>query len=449
MHDTQLAHLDTVLIIEDDAIIRQMLEVSLERTGDYIVLSAGDGAEGLHLAIDNNPDILVLDLALPGTDGLDLMQELARRNFSIPTIIITAHTDARTIIHAFRLGAKNLLPKPFSVRELQDVVASTLTETHLARQAREHTEALGVAHRSLQRRIRNWEVLNDIAQGMITLTEERDIYRRVLANINRIVDEQATSILLLDETGAYIAQELAVLAPADAESPPPKFRDVRIELEGTVAGRVVSAGTPLLVANTASDPHYRADTGGPPLRPHLSVNESAGGPRRVVCVPLRVQQRTIGVLEVLSRISNGDASAEPPDFMAQDLELVQLLASWVTLAIENVRLSESRQKMAATQTLAQTVVTLAHHVNNQLMICFLELDRLQRSGVPEPTAGAHGGASTLLDSGILTEVTENIHGSLNHIHKVIRGLTRLQDAPTVRYVGGTDMIDLHTILDQD
>jgi DNA-binding response OmpR family regulator len=442
MNNVPDPHLDTILIVEDDAIIRRMLEVSLERAGGYRVLSAEDGEQGLQRAIEDRPDALILDLSLPGMNGLDLMQDLVRRNLTLPTVIITAHTDATTIIRAFRLGAKNLLPKPFSVRDLQETLERTLSEARLARQAQELTAALNVANRGLQRQVRNWEVLNDIAQGMITLTDEREIYRRVVANTSRILDVQGTAILLLDESGTFIAQELTVLPSSGAaEADSPGFRDVRIELAGTVAGWVVAEGRPLLVDNTATDPRFRSALAGRP------GSARGTGPWSVVCVPLQVQQRVIGVLEVLKRAESSGAG-EPSDFTAQDLDIMRILASWVTFAIENVRLGESRQKMAAARTLAQTVVTLAHHVNNQLMACFLELDRLRWAGASGRTPNANRVAAPRLDAISLTESTNAIQTSLNRIQEVIQALSRLQDVPTVRYVGETEMIDLDAVLNR-
>ena len=445
---------DTVLIVEDDAVIRRMLEASLERTGGYTVLSSGDGVEGLRRAIEERPDVLILDLSLPGMNGLDLMEELNRRNLLIPTIIITAHADANHITRAFRLGAKNLLPKPFSVRDLQETLESVLSEARMARQAQELTASLAAANRSLQRKVGNWEVLNDIAQGMITLTDEREIYQQGVTHISRILDVEATSVLLLDEAGTHIAEELTVHSPerlpaaeAGADPASPAFRDVYVELQGTVAGHVVTEGAPLALTHAGTDPHFRASSSGTPLRAHANwYAADVGGARSVICVPLIVQERVIGVLEILNRMNGTVADIDHPDFAAEELDIVRVLASWITFAIQNVRLGESRQKLAAAQTLAQTVTTLAHHVNNPLMACFLELDRLRLASAPEAGRGGAAGAQPQLDSALLAETTDTIQSSLERIHEVIKALTELRDVRTVRDIDDQDMIDLDAVL---
>ena len=109
----------TILIIEDEQDIRELLIYNLQKEG-YVTLDCGDGAAGLEEARSKQPDLILLDLMLPGLDGLSVCRELERdRNTaSIPIIMLTAKGEEMDRVVGLELGADDYMVKPFSVREL-------------------------------------------------------------------------------------------------------------------------------------------------------------------------------------------------------------------------------------------------------------------------------------------------------------------------------------------
>ncbi|MDL2279135.1 response regulator transcription factor [Desulfovibrio sp. OttesenSCG-928-G11] len=109
----------TVLVVEDEKDIRQLLTYSLEAEG-FTVFSSGNGQEGLELAREKLPDIILLDLMLPGLDGLEVSKALQRNRQSaaIPILMLTAKGEEVDRIVGFELGAADYVVKPFSVREV-------------------------------------------------------------------------------------------------------------------------------------------------------------------------------------------------------------------------------------------------------------------------------------------------------------------------------------------
>lgn len=105
-----------VLVIDDEPQIRRALRAGLERTG-YSVQSASTGEEGLTLASEKPPDIVILDLAMPGTDGFAVCEEL-RKWTKIPIIVLSVRDREDDKIRALDLGADDYLIKPFGVGEL-------------------------------------------------------------------------------------------------------------------------------------------------------------------------------------------------------------------------------------------------------------------------------------------------------------------------------------------
>ena len=106
-----------VLIIEDDAAIRSALIRTLVATG-HTVTSAATGLGGLSLAVDERPDLVVLDLGLPDIDGLQVLAML-RAVSSVPVIVATAQDDERVIVQALDTGADDYLVKPFGAEQLE------------------------------------------------------------------------------------------------------------------------------------------------------------------------------------------------------------------------------------------------------------------------------------------------------------------------------------------
>ncbi len=106
----------TILVVEDELKIARLVRDYLEQAG-YSVLSAPDGEAGLALWRSHGPDLVVLDLGLPGTDGFDIARAM-RRESMVPIIMLTARTEETDKIVGLELGADDYVTKPFSPREL-------------------------------------------------------------------------------------------------------------------------------------------------------------------------------------------------------------------------------------------------------------------------------------------------------------------------------------------
>jgi len=104
----------TVLVVEDERDIRELLRRYLERAG-YSVLTAGTGAEALHLVDEVRPDLVLLDLGLPDIDGAEILLATGR---AIPTIVLTSRTAVADRVAGLRAGADDYVTKPFSPTEV-------------------------------------------------------------------------------------------------------------------------------------------------------------------------------------------------------------------------------------------------------------------------------------------------------------------------------------------
>lgn len=106
---------EQILVVDDEEDIRELIQFNLEREG-YSVLTAASGEEALSMAQHAKPNLIVLDLMLPGIDGIDVCKALS--DYGIPILMVTAKSEDSDIILGLEMGADDYITKPFSPRVL-------------------------------------------------------------------------------------------------------------------------------------------------------------------------------------------------------------------------------------------------------------------------------------------------------------------------------------------
>ena len=115
----------TILIVEDEKNIVDILSYNLTKEG-YTALEAYDGNTGLQLALEQNPDLILLDLMLPGMNGFDVCRELRQAGRTTPILMLTAREEETDKVLGLELGADDYITKPFSMRELMARVKANI-----------------------------------------------------------------------------------------------------------------------------------------------------------------------------------------------------------------------------------------------------------------------------------------------------------------------------------
>ncbi len=129
----------TVLVIDDEQPIVEILKFNLTKEG-YSVLEAYDGATGLDLALNKNPDLILLDVMLPRMDGFEVCRKI-REKSSVPIIMLTAREEEVDKVLGLELGADDYMTKPFSVRELTARVKANLRRMTIDKTSASGTDA--------------------------------------------------------------------------------------------------------------------------------------------------------------------------------------------------------------------------------------------------------------------------------------------------------------------
>ena len=115
-----------ILVIDDEPDVVEVISVYFAGSG-YEVVGASHGGDGLMLAELHRPDVILLDIMMPGIDGVEVLQQLRLRWPEIPVIMLTAVSNLAIAKSALRRGAFDYVPKPFEWEHLERVVAAALT----------------------------------------------------------------------------------------------------------------------------------------------------------------------------------------------------------------------------------------------------------------------------------------------------------------------------------
>lgn len=182
-----------VLVIDDEENVCELITLYFEKAG-YDVVSCSDGAEGIEMVRSQKPDILILDLMLPGIDGLDVCKEV-RKFSNVPLIMLTARVDEVDRVLGLEIGADDYVTKPFSPRELLARVKAVLRRAAYV-PSPDEAQVLNLPGLAVSRISR--EVL--VGETRVDLTpKEFDLLWYLATNRNRVFTREQ----LLEQVWAY------------------------------------------------------------------------------------------------------------------------------------------------------------------------------------------------------------------------------------------------------
>jgi GAF domain-containing protein/FixJ family two-component response regulator len=258
--------------------------------------------------------------------------------------------------------------------------------------------------------------INEIAQTVTSSLDLDKVIRSVMKGINRILRVETGSLLLIDEEANELVFKITL--QGDTE----KLAPYRLKMGQGIAGWVAQQGEPLLVPDVQLDPrHYGA------------IDEAVGfTSHSIMCVPLTVKEKVIGVIEVINKM-DGSSSDSEAQFTENDLELLSSMAAPVAIAIENARLYEATQKLVAADILQQTVVTVAHYINNPLTALAMSAHSLVVSAEKR---------RIICHDDSLSEAVRLTEKKVEEIAAVIGILKEMASPKSTIYLGETKMIDI-------
>ncbi len=416
-----------VLVVDDEALLRTVLSDVLEAAGFRVAL-AESAEKGLKIAGESKVAAALVDLVLPGMNGVDMLAELKTISPDTEVVIITGHASLETALGAIRNGAYDYIRKPFEDGEVVlNALRRALEKRNLILRNRALMEEQERRNRQLTGAVSRLSTLLLASHALGTFQSLPELLASYIKLLSDELDVERASIMLVDEKSA----ELRIAAHQGIEDV--DVQAIRVPLGTGIAGTVAKTGKPILVQDADNDARVEAK-GYPNI-----VHDSFMSAPIMLSLPIKYQESVLGVINVTNR-----RSGRP--FDEEDLSYLSGLSGQLAVAIERARqfqaLQEAHGGLRAAQerlvfaerlkALGQMTSGVVHDFNNGLTVVLGRLEILRRKvekGQVEPAL-------------ILSEL-DTIRKTTEKGAKMIR---RIQDLAQARAdIAGTPL-DLNAIV---
>ncbi len=338
-----------VLVVDDDPLLRDLCRQTLARAG-FVVVTAANATIALEALEQTIFDLVIVDLAMPGVDGIQLLELIRLRDISVPILIVSGIASVEQIVQAMRLGARGLLIKPFHAQELTSIAHELVSKRQEVR---------------TRDRLATLRPLLQISQHLLTELDQSHLYALIIETVRSEVHAERASLLLLEPD----EQSLRIVACTGL--PDTVGIGTLIPVANSISGWVVRHRQSLLIDQRLTSSPWFAELRHYLLAPELTT---------ALSVPIMAGERVLGVL-------NAAKAAPDTAFTIADQELLQLLARQAAVAIENARLyaevSRSEARYRALLRHANDAVLLLDVTGTHVLDANLALARL--SGYPHET----------------------------------------------------------------
>ncbi len=312
-----------VFIIDDDASIRDSVRSLLKSVG-FHAEAFGSTEEFMKAERADAPSCLVLDVRLPGKNGLDFQDEMERAGLQIPIIFITAHGDIPMTLRAMKAGAVEFLSKPFQKEDLLAAIEQALARDRSRRDGQAQLDVFQSRMEKLASKER--EVFFDIAvlSKMATRLSAADPVNQVLHEVVEFV----AAVVECDSCMIYVMEGDDLVLRASKNPHPESIGRVKMQLGQGITGWVAEHRRPVAVAESASqEPRFKVFNELPEdsFEAFLSVPLVSGG-------------RLVGVINVQSRA--------PHVYTQREIGLVSAIGFLVGAEVERARLETENSELS-------------------------------------------------------------------------------------------------------
>lgn len=327
---------ERILIIESDPDVSDLIARQALKPLGYQVVIAPDSSNAIRQAIQFQPDVIIVNLAMPGLSGKDILVALSSQGMSIPMLVLAERGMEPDVIHAFRLGASDYLMLPVREAEIVSCVERALKQVREVR-AREKLDAqIKQTNAELQRRVRELSTIFSVGRAVISITDQRILFEKIVEAIITVTEADLGWLTLKDEKNK-------VFLLASHRGLP--------EAWSKKLGQPLDDGLSTLVAMSAET----LDIHGDPLQ---KFKISALGKAAMV-VPIKARKEAIGLLTVVRRADRAFGESEHT--------LANAIADYASISMVNAHLFRALSQNA------EAAQALAKGKNDQLQLLRQEI----------------------------------------------------------------------------
>ena len=327
---------DRILIVENDPIICDMIARQALGSAGYEAIVVDNSSAAISKVIQENPDIIIADLSLPGLSGKDLMVALTAQNIDTPVVVLSKGGQESDIIQAFRLGAVDYLQWPAREAEVITVMERVLKHVHNTREREQLSQKLQQTNEELKQRVQELTTIYSIGKAVTSIMDQSLLFDRILEGAVSVTQSDMGWFLLREETD----QTFVIVAQQNLPDSLAVY--LNHSWDDGLSSLVAMSGEMLSIQGEALNRFKIVNLG-----------------RSVLIVPIKVQKAVIGMLVMVRK------SARP--FSERVQHILEAMADYASISLINAGLFRALEQRAQKLQAAAENAQLSQQITNELL----------------------------------------------------------------------------------
>lgn len=400
---------ERILLVENDPDICDLISRQTLKPLGYQVRVFGDAAVALREIIQILPDVVIVNMDLPGLSGKDMLVALSAQEINCPVIVIAEEGMEEDVIQAFRLGASDYLSWPVREAEVVSAVERALGQVRVKHERERLSRQLAKTNTELQRRVRELTTIFGIGKAVTSLTDQRMLFDKLIAGGVFVADADKGWLLLRYGEEKVFTLNACKNMPKSIEKKVGKIWD-----DG-ISSLVALSGETLSIHGNALKRFKVAQLG-----------------QSILAVPVKAQKEVVGLLVVMRKSANA--------FNPGNQAMLEAVADYASISLMNARLFDALEKRARS---LQKAVEKAKESERLMANIFHNVAQELQTPL---TAMGHQVDLLTEDSDSMRadhqSSIELIAENLSHMDQVVAALNGLQKASTPPNFLSVDLVDI-------
>ena len=401
---------ERILIVESDPEISDLIARQALKPLGYRVKIVNDGSTAIKEAFQLSPDVIIVNLNLPGLSGKDLMVALTSQGMNVPVIVVAERGMESDVIQAFRLGASDYLSWPIREAEVVAAVERVLKQVRARLERENLSQKLAKTNQELQRHVRELTTIFSIGKAVTSITDPRALFDKIVEGAVYVSEgDKGWLLLRRGEEKIFILSALRNM---------PKSVAAKIDQpwDDGISSLVALSGETLSIH-------------GDPLN-RFKVSQLG---KSALVVPVKVQKEVVGLLVVIRE------DAKP--FSPSSQTLLEALADYASISLVNVRLFQAYEERAKSLQKTMGISRENEYIKSEILKNVgqgiqLPLDTISR----QVDLLIRGGERSSSDE--QRESLELIQKNLEQATRVLVALSSLQEASAPRNLTTLNLVDV-------
>jgi signal transduction histidine kinase/DNA-binding response OmpR family regulator len=327
---------ERIMVVESDLEVSDLIVRQTLAPLGYRVQLVGSAALAIQEAARFVPDVIIANLSLPGLSGKDMLVGLTAQGIDVPIIVLAEKGMESDVIQAFRLGAADFINTPVREAEVVLAVERVLKQTRARREREQLSRQLNQTNQELQRRVRELTTIFSIGKAVISVTDQRVLFDKIVGGAVYITEADLGWLLLKDD------HRKAYLLSAHQNLPSSLVSRLNQPWDDGISSLVALSGESLSIHG---DPLKRFKV--------AQLGQSA------LVVPMKVKNEVMGLLVVVRK--------KPLAFNANSQALLEAVADYASISLVNARLFKALEERVNTFQLATETAQLGEQIAQEYL----------------------------------------------------------------------------------